>query len=150
MSVNLYKTLKKKHQDELDKFPLSFALTKEQLKYGMNQLGLKETDTDKIVFLKSGAFIRKIDVPKWEDMILRHNKEIKEKIANDKTGDGFIKDMFIYEMNNYEYSYTNEIEPVLEALKLTLEEINNTPNLSRGLTLAKEEFLSKDEDLEIC
>lgn len=43
-----YLELKRKHQDELSKFPLFFAFNESQFEDGMNKLGLKPSETDKI------------------------------------------------------------------------------------------------------
>ena len=43
-----YLELKRKHQSELSKFPLFFAFNESQFEDGMNKLGLKPNETDKI------------------------------------------------------------------------------------------------------
>ena len=64
---------------------------------------------------------------------------MKEAIASDPTGEGFIKDMFLYELANHEYCITYELDDTLYALDLTLEEIEKDPRLKLGLQLAKNE-----------
>lgn len=66
----------------------------------------------------------------------KHSDEIKEEIAKDKTGEGFIKEMFQFELANYEFDYTHELEPTLEALNLTKKQIRENKALKNGLLLA--------------
>lgn len=127
--MNLYKNLKSKHQKEVDEFPISFAFSDKQFAEGMRKLGLLPTDTDKVYSIGLGGFIRKKDSKAFGDMLKRHTNEMNEAISKDKTGAGFIKDMFLYEMWNHEYGYTGDLEPVLSALGLTFKDIEKNKNL---------------------
>ena len=49
-------------------------------------------------------------------MMKRHDAEINEAIDSDQTGEGFIFDMFDYELSNHEYSYTGDMTDSLCAL----------------------------------
>jgi hypothetical protein len=134
---NTYKTLKDKHSKEFNEFPMQFAFSDEQFKEGMKKLGLKETETHKVYSFGGGGFYRRTDSPALGEMIERHNREMKEAIENDRTGEGYIFDMFDYELANHEYSYTWDLEPTLDALGLTLEEVKANERLLHGLNLAK-------------
>jgi hypothetical protein len=114
-----------------------FAFSNEQFEEGMEKLGLTTTDTDKVYSIGGGGFIRKTDSESFEEMFEMHKKETDEAINNDATGDGYIFDMFSYELANHEYGYTGEIEPTLDALGLTIEEINASDQLLNGLKKAK-------------
>lgn len=50
--------------------------------------------------------------------------------------------MFVWEMENHEYSYTGDLEPTLDALGLTLGQVANDPKLSHGLKLARRKLRS--------
>lgn len=127
--ANQYLALKKKHQEEVSNFPMVFAFNKEQFGKAMEQLGLSVDDTDKIYSIGGGGYIRKIDSEALHEMFERHGKERQEAIDNDETGDGFIYDMFSYELANHEYGYTGEIEDTLDALGLTYDEVNANEKL---------------------
>lgn len=133
--VNTYTALKQKHQEEVNNFPMGFAFSKKDLEEEMAKLGLTATDTDKVVSIGGGGFIRKTDSKALGEMSSRHKKEMKDAIDNDTIGDGFIFDMFAYELANHEYGYTGEIEPALDALGLTIDEINASESLLYGLNL---------------
>ena len=106
------------------------------------QNGIK---TDKIIGIGAGGFIRKSDLKAYTEMCQRTEKEMQEAIANDKTGEGFIKEMFKYELANHEYCITYELDDTLDALGLTIEEINNNQALKHGLELARKEYLKSYE-----
>lgn len=137
---NAYLLLKKKHQQEFNEFPMFFAFSDKQFKEGMATLGLKENETDKIFSIGNGGFYRKSDAPAFHEMLIRHDREMQEAIDNDATGDGFIREMFEYELANHEYGYTMSLEDTLNALDLTYEEIEANEKLLHGLRLATKKF----------
>lgn len=143
--MNRYAELREKHQKEFDKFPMKFAFSDKQFKEAMESLGLTENDTDKIIGIGAGGFIRKSDLKAYTEMCQRTEKEMQEAIDNDKTGEGFIKEMFKYELANHEYCITYELDDTLDALGLTVEEINNNQALKHGLELARKEYLKSYE-----
>lgn len=134
--MNKYEELRNKHEKEVEKFPIMWAFNKKQFSEGMEKLGLKETDTDKIYSIGSGGYIRKTDSDKLHEMLNRHAEEMERAIKEDPTGDGFIFDMFNYELANHEYSYTGDITDTLECLGLTEEEVNADERLLHGLKKA--------------
>lgn len=133
---NAYLALKQKHQDEVNNFPMMFAFSNKQFKEGMEKLGLQETDTDKIYSIGGGGYIRKTDSKALSELFERHEKEMQAAIDDDMTGDGFVFQMFNYELGNHEYTYTRDVEPTLDALGLTLKEVNANKKLLHGLSNA--------------
>ena len=131
MRTNKYKEMKARHQKDIGKFPFIFAFSDEQFKKGMRNVGLKETDIDQIECFKTGIFYKKSDRERLIEMFKNHSEEKKKNIDSDKTGYGFILDMFSYELKNHEYLYTLEIEDTLEYLGYLIEDINNNPNLKK-------------------
>jgi hypothetical protein len=134
--MNKYRELKKKHQEEVNKFPFMFAFDKKQFAEGMKKLGLNENDTDKIYDIGYGRYIRKTDSDKLDEMYSRHDKELKKAIEDDLTGEGFIYDMFNYELSNHEYCVTYDVGDTLNALGFSIDDINNDKRLLHGLQLA--------------
>ena len=143
---NKYDEIKEKHQKIVNDFPFMFAFSNEQFKTGMEKLGLKETDTDKIISIGGGGFIRKTDLDAYNKMWDTIRKEEKELIDADKTCDGYIKDMFVSELENHEYGYTYELDDTLDALELTYEQVMSSPTLKNGLELARKEVLGKNKE----
>ena len=134
--MNAYLALKQAQQNEMNNFPMMFAFSQSQFVEGMKILGLKETDADKIYAIGGGGYIRKTDAPALKDMGKRHEAEMTAAISGDETGDGFIFQMFDYELANHEYSYTGDIDDTLDALCLTVDDIANNIALKRGLLKA--------------
>ena len=138
--MNSYLALEKAQAKEWNTFPLGFAFSDKQFKEMMEKFGLKETDTDKIYSIGAGGYIRKSDSNAFDEMFKRHRKEIEDEIEKDKKGTGFIYSMFRYELANHEYCITYDIERTLDALGLTLDEINKKENLLNGLRKALKEY----------
>ncbi len=136
MRNNSYLELKERHQKEYSSFPMMFAFSQKQFDEGMKNLGLDPEDTDKIYSLGGGGYYRRTDVEALHKMFKAHEDEMNQAIENDKTGEGFIFDMFNYELGNHEYCYTRDIEQTLDALAYTIDDINNNPLLLHGLKKA--------------
>lgn len=142
--MNKYAELKNKLQKEFDEFPFGFAFSNEQFEKMKEELGVK--DNSELISIGAGGFIRKTDEKALDDLINGKEKRMKEAIAEDETGEGFIKDMFLYELANHEYCITYELDDTLYALDLTYEEIEKDPRLKLGLELAKNEYLASPEN----
>jgi len=142
--MNKYAELKNKLQKEFDEFPFGFAFSNEQFEKMKQELGVK--DNSELISIGAGGFIRKTDEKALDELINGKEKRMKEAIASDPTGEGFIKDMFLYELANHEYCITYELDDTLYALDLTLEEIEKDPRLKLGLQLAKNEYLASPEN----
>lgn len=138
--ANQYREMRRKHQAEVNNFPMKFAFGDEQVKKMLAEWKLSMNDLDKIVSTGFGGYLLKTDVENYKAMGRRHSEEMKQAIENDKTGDGFIYDMFIYELANHEYGYTGEVEDTLGALGMTLEEINANPAMKHGFEMACSKF----------
>ncbi len=107
----------------------------------MKKLNLKENEENKIFSVGFGGYI---EISKRQDfykLFERQKQEMDNAIKNDLTGEGFIKQMFRYELANHEYYISRDLEDVLDALELSIENINNNKALINGLNLAKEEYL---------
>lgn len=142
--MNKYMELKNKIQKEVDEFPMGFAFSNEQFEKMKEELGVKEDS--ELLSIGAGGFIRKTDKETFNELFNNKAKRIDEAIAEDKTGEGFIKDMFLYELANHEYCITYDLEDTLYALDLTYDEVMNDERLLRGLTLAKNEYLGCPEN----
>ena len=139
--MNAYQEMKDRQQKEFDAFPIGAAFSNQQFKDMMKKWGLTINDTDKICSIGGGCYIRKTDKEALRDLINRLNKEKQDAIAADTTGDGFIFDMFVYELANHEYCITYDLEDTLDALGLTAEQINADKRLSHGLNKAIKTYL---------
>ena len=142
--MNRYADLKRRQQQEFDAFPMQFAFSNRQFAEAMSALGLKPTDTDKVYRAPGGGIYRQEDSPRLKAMMDRFDRELQEAIAGDETGDGFIYEMFLYELDNHEYSYTMDTEDTLDALGYTADEVLGDPRLKRGIEKAVTEICGRD------
>lgn len=142
--MNLYDEMKERHQAEHNAFPMVFAFSQSAFEEGLEKLGLKSTDVDQVCTLfGAGDIVRKADVSRYVDMLTRHQKEREEAIKADKTGYGFILDMFASELSNHEFGYTEDANDTLDALGISWEDLNNNPCLNRGFKRACKRYQNR-------
>lgn len=140
--MNAYVEMKERHQKRVNDLPIKFAFSMQQFREAMESWGLTENDTDKIYKMGgTSGFYRREDSKLIFSTLEENQIEMKAAISNDLDGSGFIKDMFLYELGNHEYCITYDLEPTLDALGLTEDEVLNNPALVNGLKLARKEYL---------
>lgn len=111
----------------------------------MRKWGLDpEKDLDKIYSIGYGGYIQKKDADLLHKTRVRHDAEMQAAIAGDATGEGFIYEMFLYELDNHEYGYTWDTEDTLDALGYTAAEVLGEPRLKRGIEKAVTEIRGRD------
>lgn len=105
---------------------------------------MTNTMTYEELLTRQQAEINAISMPKDTDLfwqtLNRHKDELAAAIAADATGDGFIHDMFLYELYNHEYPYTRDLGSTLFAMGYSRALINSDPRLKRGLDTAVAEI----------
>lgn len=142
---NAYAKLKAKQQERVNALPIKFAFSNQQFEKAMQELGLTVDDTDKIYKLGgTGGFYRREDSALIFGTFEQNEREMQVAIAADPDGSGFVKDMFLYELDNHEYSYTGDLEDTLNALGYTEEEVISNPVLRKGLHIAMQEIWARD------
>ena len=132
--MSKYTDLKAKHQAEVNAFPFGFAFNQSQFDKMMIKWGLKPTDIREILSIGGGGYIRRSDADAFKEMMGRH--KIQMKMAMKKNEDDFLFHMFNYELANHEYCVTGELDDTLDALGLTIEEINANPIMADALKRA--------------
>ena len=139
--MNRYEDLKQRQQQEFSAFPMQFAFSDRQFAEAMAALGLTPADTDKVYKAPGGGIYRREDGPRLKKMMDRFDRELQSAIADDPTDDGFIFEMFLYELGNHEYGCTGDLSEMLDALDYTPDGIRADPRLSHGLERARLEVL---------
>ncbi len=142
--MNKYRELQAAQEKERNAFPFMFAFDQKQFDDGMKGLGLDPKDMDKIISIGYGGYIRKTDKGALLSMRVKHNKEIKDAIAADKDGTGYIFDMFEYELANHEYCITWDFDDTLDALGLTMDQVNSDPRMVKALQRAHKETRERE------
>ena len=85
---NQYQILKDRQHKEFNAFPLGAAFSQTQFTEMMAKWGLEPTDTDKILHVGAGCYIRKTDREAFHALVERLEKEKQDAIAADTTGEG--------------------------------------------------------------
>ena len=142
--MNRYMELKQRQQAEFNAFPMQFAFSERQFAEGMAALGLEPTDTDKIYSAPGGGFYRREDSQRLKDMTDRFDRELAGAIAADETGEGFVYEMFLCELDDHEYGYTGDTTDALRALGYTAAEVLENPQLKRGFEKAVAEIRGRE------
>ena len=143
--MNEYQELMDRQQKAFNTLPLGFAFGNEQFGKMMAGWGLDPNkDTDKILSIGAGGYIQKKDVGLLRQTRKRHSEELEEAVAGDKTGDGFIHQMFLYELGNHEYGYTGDDEDTLDALGYTYDQIAGDERLQHGFEKAKQVIMGRE------
>ena len=138
-----YRQMQERHQKEFNAFPISFAFNDTQFNEGMNKLGLDPSETDKVVSIGAGGFIRKADMDAFHAMFERITEETHSAFI--KNEDDWAYHAFRYELANHEYSYTGDYEPALEACGFDLDELKQYPDLVVAFRRAMRDGMNYDD-----
>lgn len=121
------------------------AYDSQQFNEGMARLGLDpEKDLDKLCQITVGVFLLKDHEKDFYALGKRFAAEQQGAIDADTTGEGFIYEMFLYELGNHEYGYTGDLADTLDALGLNIGDVNASPRLKHGLNLAISKVLEEE------
>lgn len=128
--------MRDRHQKEYDNCPYIGACIAPQFEGQMLEK-LKVKSMDEVKHVGFGMFVRADKLDDYKAMIRKQNDEMEQAIADDKTGEGFIYDMFYYELANHEYCITYDPIPTLTSLGLTVKKVREDERLLHGWTLAR-------------
>lgn len=142
--MNRYREMRNRQQEEFNALPLGFAFGQKQFNEMMEKWGLDpEKDCDKIFSIGYGGYVQKKDAELLHKTRERHDAEMEAAIAEDKTGESFIYEMFLAELENHEYGYTQDASDALDALGYTAEEVVADKRLNRGIALAHQKIMGR-------
>lgn len=129
-----YLDMKKRHQEELEKFPIAYAFNGKQLEEALEKLGA--TKEECVTVFGHGDIVKRTDAKKLIALLEGHGDELREKLAKDVE---FAEAAFLYEMDNHEYAINwSADEDVLAALGITWEFIKK-----HGLQMAYDSARNK-------
>ena len=132
-----YRELMERQQKEFEAFPAFYAFNNEQFEEGKKRLGVVE-DTE-LYRGYAGMFYRKKDAPALHEMMRRFNEEKREAFKDDK----FLYDAVYSELANHEYCITYEDEETLDALGITMEELETDKRMGRIYCKARADDLAE-------
>lgn len=140
--METYTEMKNRHQEEVNALPLHFAFSRDRYRDLLEEMGISEEEAKNgaIMGIGGGGFIKASD----KDLVIgtfeRIHDEEQAAIAADTTGNGFIYQMFLYELINHEYCYTQDLTETLEILNITDADLENNEALRHGLEKALTEI----------
>ena len=143
--MNKYSELRNRQEKEMNALPMHFAFNSAQFKEALAEMNLTtENCKDKLVRGIAGSFYLKTDSKVIHDTFERFHTEKSQAIENDKTGTGYMLDMFTYELANHEFCVTYDLTDTLDSLGISIEEVNKNPLMLSALREAKAIVLSYD------
>jgi hypothetical protein len=111
MKKQEYLEMKRRHEEEMNDFPIAYAFNDEQLQQALEKLGVASTKECVTVF-GHGDIVKRENAKPLVDMLARHTNEIRDKLKEDVE---FAEAAFLYEMDNHEYAINwSADEDVLE------------------------------------
>lgn len=137
--MNKYIELKKEIEKRYNDFPFIFIFAFSDRDFEEKLKSYNVTKKE-IISIGAGGFVRKKDVPSLIALDKWAKNAQAEAIKADADGSGFVKDMFLYEMQNHEYCITCDLTDTFRALNLKREEVQKDEKLKRGLNLALKEY----------
>lgn len=122
-----YREIKARHQAEVNAFPMGVAFGRKQFAEMMQKFGLPndESGIAKITSIGCGCFILRENVPAWNEMVGRHERELKEMCKSPQE----FKRALRYEFQNHESQFNRDDEVILGCLGLTVDEVNSDPEM---------------------
>lgn len=95
-----YLDLKKKHEKELEEFPIAYAFNDQQLEEALKKIGAT-TKEECVTVFGHGDIVKRGDAKLLVKMLYRQGEELKNKLKEDVE---FAEAAFLYEMDNHEYA----------------------------------------------
>lgn len=136
-----YLDLKKKHQEEFEKFPIAYAFNDKQLQEALEKLGA--TKEEVITVFGHGDIVRRTDAKALIALLERQDEEMKQRLKDDLD---FAEAAFLYEMDNHEYAINwTADEDVLAAFNITFDKINKW-GLQMAYSRARDKHLKHAEE----
>ena len=115
-----YLEMQKRHQKELEDFPIAYAFDDKQLEEALKKLGA--TKEECVTVFGHGDIVKRTDANRFVNILKGHTEELKQKLKDDLE---FAEAAFLYEMDNHEYSINWDGDSdVLACFGLTYAELD--------------------------
>lgn len=148
MQHETYTAMAARHQKEFNALPIHAAFGHDQIVRKLRELGLSEDEGaenyygSNIVSLGFGTFLLKKDLPRYNEVVSRQDRERQEAMDADTTGKGFIREMFSKALSDHEYGYTGDPTDALISLGMSYQSLNQSPAMKKGFELACKEVMA--------
>ena len=128
-----YLELKKRQQREVDTLPIKWAFSNKQFEQVLKHFGLTDDDMNLLIRIPGGGFMLKTNESLLDDMFSRHDQERQQAIEGSNQ---FCFEMLDFELSNHEYIITGDVKPALDAVGLSLKEVDKSERLQNALRKA--------------
>ena len=139
-----YLDLQKRHQKELEEFPIAYAFNGKQLEEALEKLGAKKEEC--VSVFGHGDIVKRENADKLVNMLEQHMEEMWQKLRDDHE---FAEAAFLYEMDNHEYAINwSGDEDVLSAFGISFEKVNQW-GLQTAWRNAREQHMKNAREWEM-
>lgn len=139
-----YLDLKKKHQEEFEKFPIAYAFNDKQLEEALEKLGA--TKEECVSVFGHGDIVKRENAKPFIEMLEKQREEMLQHVKDDPD---FAEAAFLYEMDNHEYAINWDGDAdVLACFGLTFEKINKW-GLQTAWSNARNQHMKNAEEWEM-
>ena len=144
MRTQEYLDLINRQREEINNFPIYYAFDEKQPEEALKKLGA--TRDKCVTIFGHGDTVKKEYAPKIIEMLKRHTKEVKDRLAADKD---FALATFLYEMDNHEYAinYSGD-DDVLGCFGLDMDNLKDM-GLDMVYQLARKKHFDHMHDLGV-
>lgn len=140
MKKQEYLDLKKRHQQELEDFPIAYAFNDKQLREALEKLGA--TKEECVSVFGHGDIVKRENVDALFALLDNQREELLQRMRDDED---FAEAAFLYEMDNHEYAINwSGDEDVLDCFGIKFEQINRW-GLQRAYRQARERHMKHAE-----
>ena len=138
---NEYLELKKRHEKELEDFPIAYAFNDKQLEEAL--VKLNATKEECVTVFGHGDIVKRENAKPLIKMMERQVEELQQRLRDDPD---FAEAAFLYEMDNHEYAINwSGDEDVLACFNLSFEKINKW-GLQMAYRRARERHMEHAEE----
>lgn len=135
-----YLELQKRHQKELEEFPIAYAFNDKQLEEALEKLGA--TRDECVTVFDHGDIVKRTDAKALVKLLEDQREEMLQRIRDDVE---FAEAAFLYEMDNHEYAINWDGDAdVLGCFGITFEKINRW-GLQHAWTSARNKHMKNAE-----
>ena len=135
-----YLDVQKRHQKELEEFPIAYAFSEDQLEEALKKLGA--TKEECVTVFGHGDIVKRTDAKALVALLENQREDMLQRMRDDAK---FAESAFNYEMDNHEYAINWDGDAdVLACFGITFEHINRW-GLQHAWTTAKRKHLERAE-----
>ena len=143
-----YTEFKAYAQTKVNALPIYYAFGikqfNEMLAKHFNNMTMEDAN-QKLYGTGNGGYYLRTDAEQIRNAFIEIDETQARLIKEDTSGDGFIYQMFLYELANHEYIITQDITETLDAVGISADDLETNPALKHGLKRAIDEIIKEQQ-----